>query len=266
MAVNGYIKKLDQSPVGMEFYGAVGAGFIAGMVRAVAIGHATGLTTSTTYDLYENANSVPLYPWLTSASQLQVSSSSANDAAPAGIGTRTVRIVGLDANYNQIVETVSMNGTTPVVTTNNFFRVNVFAAVAPSASLTAVNAGDITLQKAGGGNILNIMRAGSNFGNSAVYTVPAGFSAMVNSAQWSMAGGGAVNFGVVALANNGSGAMVVGLRLDINSGFPYQQDISEGIFYPQRTDVLVRIPSVGQAATEISGGFQLFLIDNSYFA
>ena len=264
MAINGYITNLRNGRFSPDFYAAVGAGLVSGMTRAAVLGHATNLTTATVYDLYENASSVPLYPWLTSASTLQVSSSSANDTA-AGSGTRTVRIIGLDANYSSVTEVVTMNGVTPVVTANSFLRVNTFVAVAPSASPTATNAGDITLQKSGGGNILAIMRVGSNFGNSANFTVPAGSTALVNSLGFSVTGAVAAKAGEVALAHNGTGAMVVGARFSIGSGIPYQHEISEGVFLPQRTDVIVRIPSVGQAATDFSGGFQMLIIDNSYF-
>ena len=49
-----------------------------------------------------------LYSYLAAASVLKVSSSSANDAA-AGTGARTVTLAGLDASYNEISETVSLN-------------------------------------------------------------------------------------------------------------------------------------------------------------
>ena len=66
-----------------------------------------------------------LYTYLTSASTLYVSSSSANDTA-AGTGAQNVTISGLDADYNEVSVTVDLNGQTAVQLglANNWIRVN----------------------------------------------------------------------------------------------------------------------------------------------
>ncbi len=75
-----------------------------------------------------------------SAITLKVSSSSANDTS-AGTGARTITITGLDANFDSISEVVTMNGQTPVTTTNAFLRVH-FVTIKACGSLMT-NAGDI---------------------------------------------------------------------------------------------------------------------------
>ena len=64
-----------------------------------------------------------LYSYLSAATVLKVSSSSANDTS-AGTGARTVQLYGLDADYNEINEAVTLNGQTAVNTTNEFLRIN----------------------------------------------------------------------------------------------------------------------------------------------
>jgi hypothetical protein len=64
-----------------------------------------------------------LYSYLTAATVLKVSSSSVNDTS-AGTGARTVELSGLDADYNEISELVTLNGQTPVNTTKLFLRIN----------------------------------------------------------------------------------------------------------------------------------------------
>ena len=56
-----------------------------------------------------------LYSYLTAATVLKVSSSSTDDTS-AGTGARTVELSGLDADYNEISELVTLNGQTPVNT------------------------------------------------------------------------------------------------------------------------------------------------------
>jgi hypothetical protein len=58
-----------------------------------------------------------------SPAQLLVSSTSTDDAG-AGIGARTIRIDGVNANYDEIFEIVTLSGQTAVTTTNTFAAVN----------------------------------------------------------------------------------------------------------------------------------------------
>lgn len=71
---------------------------------------------------------------------LGIASSSANDTA-AGTGARTVRVTGLDANYNFQQEDVTLNGTTKVNTVGTYLRVNKVEVL--TAGSGGVNAGDI---------------------------------------------------------------------------------------------------------------------------
>lgn len=64
----------------------------------------------------------PQYTYLTSAEQLKVSSSSTNDTSN-WTWTRTIRIYGLDANFAEIDEIVTMDWTNVVTTTKSFIRV-----------------------------------------------------------------------------------------------------------------------------------------------
>lgn len=263
--------KFQQGTYLADFYAAVGMGVVPNMSRVVSLGHATNLTTGTTYDCYENAATVPLYPFSTTGVQLQVVSTSVNDTA-AGSGMRTVLISGLDTNYNPLTEIVTMNGTTPVLTVNtNWLRRNLFVGRTCGTPQTA-NAGDITLSDAGGAHITHIMRnasgVGNGFGSSSVYTVPAGFSAQVNAINFSMEGAPASLFGTAILANcNGGQASgspwLMPLRRDINSSFPIQEPLSEGLLLPEKSDISMRLTNLGQAGTEVSGGFQILLINNT---
>ena len=69
-------------------------------------------------------------------------SSDAADAA-AGTGARTLTIQGLDENHLPVEETITMNGLTPVVTTQTFLDVN--RAFNVTAGSNEVNVGNITI-------------------------------------------------------------------------------------------------------------------------
>ena len=123
-----------------------------------------------------------LYAYPPSATTMTVSSSDANDTS-AGTGARTVLISGLDGSYNEISETITMNGQTPVTTSNSYLRVN--RALVLTAGSGEVNAGIIYV---GTGTVTagvpankytTINGDGTNQSLQAFWTVPAGYTAYI---------------------------------------------------------------------------------------
>jgi hypothetical protein len=122
-----------------------------------------------------------LMPHPATAGQLSVSSTNANDTA-AGTGARTVLIQGLDTNYEEISEVVTLNGQTAVTTTQSFLRIN-YAAVASAGSLKSA-AGDIyfgagTVTLGVPATVYNLIKYNYNNTLTGHYTVPAGHTAFV---------------------------------------------------------------------------------------
>lgn len=124
-------------------------------------------------------NSGALPALLASAELLTINSSSANDdGSPVGTGARTLRIVGLDTNSDNLTETITMNGTTDVNVTTAFLRVN-YAEVMTVGS-GGVAAGNITIFNAGKTVTLGYIPAGYNNTLQAIYTVPADRTLMIS--------------------------------------------------------------------------------------
>ena len=94
--------------------------------------------TTTSIPVWENATT---YTYITNASTLTLASSSASDDTVA-----KVLINGLDANFNQISETLQMNGVTGVTTLNSYYRVNSMVLVSAGTGQTT-NVGTITLKQ-----------------------------------------------------------------------------------------------------------------------
>jgi hypothetical protein len=101
-----------------------------------------------------------------------VSSSAADDGSPAGTGAQTVRVVGLDADYNEIYEDFVLNGTTAVVGTKLFLRINFVSVTAAGSGKT--NAGNITIRDASAGTTRSYISATRGIAEVGVFTVPAG--------------------------------------------------------------------------------------------
>lgn len=95
------------------------------------------------------------------AVQVSCVSTSASD-------TMAILVSGLDANYETIAEIVQLNGTTPVTTTNSFYRIN------SATILSGSNVGDITVSESS--TIYAYIEATLGTTQACVYTVPADHS------------------------------------------------------------------------------------------
>jgi hypothetical protein len=120
-----------------------------------------------------------LYSYLAAATQLSISSSSTDDTS-AGTGARTVTLSGLDADYNEISETITLNGQTAVNTTNSYLRI--FRMVVNSAGSGGENAGVIyagtgTVTSGVPANKYATIAIGDNQTLMAIWTVPANYTA-----------------------------------------------------------------------------------------
>jgi hypothetical protein len=103
---------------------------------------------TTMADLNTYAIAIDPYTVMGAGAALDVTSSSTADAA-AGTGARTVRIVGLDANYAYQTDVVTMNGQT-IVTTASIWT-DVWGADVITHGSGNTNAGDIYMVKTGTG-------------------------------------------------------------------------------------------------------------------
>ena len=113
------------------------------------------------------------YTYLPSAQQLRVWSSSASDT------NVTVAIQGLDASYNPINETVHLtNGTTGVMTTQSFFRVNTM-----NLTQTPMNVGNISIGSSNKSIECATIMPDAGRSQMCIYTVPAGYTFYLTQAN-----------------------------------------------------------------------------------
>jgi hypothetical protein len=102
------------------------------------------------------------YPFPATAGTISVVSDSASDTAV------TMVISGLDAAFLPVTASVALTGTTPVVTTQVFLRIN-------SVTTSAGNAvGNVTFTR--GATVIAKVSAGLGQTQMSVYTVPAGYT------------------------------------------------------------------------------------------
>jgi hypothetical protein len=119
-----------------------------------------------------------LYSWLDKgvSEYIDIVSDHVNDTL-LGTGTRQTRIQGLDVDGSPIEEIIDMNGTTPVRTTLQYWRV--YRMYSEVAATRLGQAGVITARTANGAVLQAIFNPYENQTLQALYTVPKGYAAAI---------------------------------------------------------------------------------------
>lgn len=113
--------------------------------------------------------------WQTSGSTLSVVGG-VNDTA-LGTGARMVTVKGLDENYNYISETITLTGTTPAISTNEFMFV--YRAFIVSAGSLTFNDADIVISYSGTADTATVIIAGQGQSQMSHFIVPAGYTGLL---------------------------------------------------------------------------------------
>jgi hypothetical protein len=219
-------------------------------------------TLGTTQATVWNRGGIYVYP--TVAGIMSVSSTSANDTA-AGTGARAVIVQGLDGNYNQVQETVTLNGQTGVNTANSFLRVTHMYVVEAGTGLAAagtisVGTGTIT---AGVPAVVYLNYLAQSGATSAIWTVPAGYTAYITAIQSSSGNttaGQWTNFGLFIAPYQGA-PLDSSLQWICSNGGNAQISLPYPIPVPEKVDFEIRAIST-TASTSVDANMQIVYIKN----
>lgn len=260
---NGSLWTTSIHPKGMDFYTAVGLGLVSGVRRVTALGNNPDIDQGT---LPEDVWSVGgVYPWMTAATALEVVSTSASDSS-AGVGARTVTIFGLDANYVEVTQTVTLNGTTPVTVPTNLFRIN--SALIMSAGSTKVNVGNIHIRRVSGGIIQAEIPIGYGITRQSIFTVPAAHTLSIHSTLFAQTRSGGVdkNITVSNFIQSPNGFYRMPLEVSVSQTTPYRHDGIPGIILNEKTDFALRVLDSSASDASVTCAFLGTLYSNATLA
>ena len=223
-----------------------------GMVKGASFIHKFGavpsLATNTTGTVWDKNDTV--YPWATwaTAGIINVDSSSASDVG------KSVTVVGLDENYNQISETITLTTQTNNNSSNSFIRI---CRAFVSDGETKV--GQISVQR--DTTDVAIITAGYGQTLMAVYTVPAGYTGYLYKGTCS-AQSGADGTGNMFVRYFGQSSFRIGHSFEVSgAGGQYVYDFSFPIPIPEKSDIDVRITTRSNNG-RYTAAFDLLLVQN----
>jgi len=187
-----------------------------------------------------------LYPWasLSSAQTIYCISTSGSDTA-------VLSIEGLDANYNELVESVTLTGTSAVTTTNAFLRV--FRMTYEDGA----NAGDITARTVSeSGAIVAQINTGYAQTLMAVYTIPAGFTGYLVALDATIDG---TKNCQVLMYHRLFGKPFRIAHIAESDGH-YRYEFVAPLTVPEKTDIDIRVAEVSGNDARVTANFDLVLI------
>ena len=200
-----------------------------------------------------------LYSYPTVADTVTVVSDDAKDDINAGVGARTIKVYGLDVNYEKVTETLEMDGVTPVIGEVEFLRV--YRVVVKTVGSEGDNAGTIDIDHTTSEDLLARILPGNGQTLMCVYTVPKNKILLIVSGS--------------AGVGKGHDALIQSMARPIGEGFQvkniralYQN--SQGQAHPvpfvfdEKTDIEMRAStSVGTVA--VASDFNFYEIDKTAF-
>ena len=202
------------------------------------------------------------YTFLTVAEKMDIVSDDPLDTA-LGTGARTIVIYGLDANFEEILELVIMDGTNIKTTQQSFIRVfrSLVLTSGSNDPIDDANKGNITIT----GHDSSILQAKmlDNNGQTlmTVYTVPAGKTAFVTGASLSCGQGKQCLF--KAKFRNGPTseyAFSIKFSLDLYQS-SYFGTFATPLRIPEKTDALWTAQT-SSGTIEAAASYGMILVDN----
>lgn len=214
-------------------------------------------TGSTPEDVWEVGGTYTGFPD-SSLETISLVSDSAADAA-AGTGARTVRISGLDDNYDLQQETVTLNGTTPVASAGSYRRMHTMTVL--SAGSGGVNAGVITARHTTTtSNVFGSIAAGRNQSNICAYTVPAGHTGYMRHLHAALRGGSTASLDGGIWTRPFGGVFRQRRPFNIGSSFRMADQIYGGLVFTEKSDITVRITAASANNIAMNAGFDLIVV------
>ncbi len=210
-----------------------------------------------------SADSQAVYPYLTSAVTVTLSSSDVDDDA-GDTGAQSVHLFGLDGNYDEINEIVVMNGQSAVSTVKQYLRV--FRLHIETAGSSETNEGDIyvgtgTVITGVPAVVLMKMMAGDGQSTHGGFTMPNGMEGHIKEIIVTVARSTGTTQAIVVLRlmeREDGGVFRVRIKIPLVA-HPFAIDLPTGsIIFPSRSDYEPRaVSSNSNTLVGISTVFEL---------
>lgn len=162
-----------------EYFFEISQGNVGSLKSLVLHGHNSDVDSGAAEDIWGAGGQLVPLP---SAETMNIVSTSTNDdGSPVGTGARTVEVTGLNGSHALTTETVTMNGTTNVLTANSYLYIRSLRVL--TAGSTNSNVGMITVKASTAATIQSSIHAAQGMSHGSQYVVPASTTAYIAGTQ-----------------------------------------------------------------------------------
>ena len=188
-----------------------------------------------------------VYPWSAwdTVGTISIARASASDA------DKNVIVVGLDADYNEFTETITLTDASGNTSINSFKRIE-----SVRMNGTSLNVGDVTVTK--GATVVAKVNAGVGQSLMGIYTVPAGYTAHLHQGVMTIQSGGDAT-GTFYYRVPGD-RFFIGHTFEVASS-EYQYAFTCPLALPEKSDIDVRA-SVRTNNSIVTAAYDMTLIKN----
>ena len=222
----------------------IAAGQVEGYSHINKFGY-TGTDINGTATIWDYNGTVATYPYITTASAVAVTST-----ANAGA---TVEVQGLDENYLEAVEEVTIGGAASQTTFMRVFRARL---------VDETNTAAVTITRSSDSVVVAQIRADNGQTLMAVYTIPAGKTGYLLQFQGTMDKANApVKFKFFARPHDNGSAFNLKGQFGTQGGNPVTYDYPVPLVFTEKTDLRVDIDTGGTVGC--GAVFDVILVDNA---
>lgn len=234
---------------------AAGLNRLEGISTYRKFGQNPGITTSFE-DMWAPGGD---YTFSTSAETVNIVSTDTNDTS-AGTGAQTITIYGLDSNYLEISEVITLNGTTNVISSNSYIRMHSLKAT--TAGTGGTNIGAITATQTTSGDVMAYMVADTGTTHQLIYTVPGNKTLTADRMNLSVTKGDDVAFELQFRPLGGAWQVI--FHTHAFEGIS-EFNLCHGIVFQPKTDIKLRCKRVSGSGAEATGVIDGYLFTDDHY-
>ena len=204
-----------------------------------------------------------LYAFPTSASTLKITSNDVDDNGTGTTGALTIKVQGLDTNYDVIEEDITLNGQTAVTGSKEFLRV--YRAFVTSAGSSEFNEGVITINNSDDSLTLAQIPAEHSQTQMAVYTVPRDHKGFITNISGSiLKSGGAKKNATLHFYTraNGVARLKQSFSVETDGTTVFNKQFFLPLVLEEKTDVYINV-EVDANDTGVFSNFGIILVDQN---
>lgn len=215
-----------------------------------------------TYEVIWTPGTTPYPGFLQTADFVRIKSGGNAADDSAGLGARTVVVIGLDEQWNPLTQTLTTAGASVSAASDKKF-IRVFRAYVDTAgAFNVANTGAITIETTTG-IVMAVIAAGMGQTQMAIYSVRADYTALLHSISISTGSVKFVNVRVFQCYSQDADAAPFGakrLMMQLYEVVDFYETFESFPILEEKTDIWIEAAGAGGVSASVSARFDLHLV------